>query len=132
MLNAYGPLNKHLACPVDPETGRSDYYNRQNALSLNERVYGNHLLLTFCGHDPELRLTEHQSLNEMQQEIVGPAGSLNCWIDAQFAFHNLKPAPFTISYTDEAGNRKVFDIEDRPMEPHSLKVEFEWQGSSEG
>src|SRR5215472_8513003 len=71
MLDARGPQNAHLAFPVDATTGKPKHWARDAPLSLEERVYGDHLLLTYCGHDPTLTLTEHGSLDELQSEILG-------------------------------------------------------------
>ena len=134
MLDGRGSQNAHLAFPIDPATGKAKHYDRETPLSLDERVYGDYLLLTYCGHDPSLILTEHGSLDELKSCILGPAGSLNSWIDAQFAFHRLKPQPFTIQYTDLSGQRKTFNIEhpepvpdDWDLEtPLYLEVELKW------
>lgn len=123
MLDAHGPQNAHLAFPVDPTTGKPKHHDRDTPLSLDERVYGDHLVLTYTGHDPSLILTEHRNLNEMESEILGPAGSLNCWTDAQFAFHKLKPLPFSIQYTDLAGERKTFSIDHREPVPRDWNLE---------
>src|SRR5947207_794298 len=72
MLDARGPQNAHLAFPVDPTTGKPRHYERDTPLSLDERVYGDHLLLTYFGHDPSLILSEHESLDALQSEILGP------------------------------------------------------------
>jgi hypothetical protein len=121
MLNACGPQNAHLSRPADSTTGKPNRYDRDTPLSLEERVYGDYLLLTYCGHDPSLILSEHGSLEELRAQIVGPAGSLNCWINAQFAFHKLKPLPFAIHYTDRFGERKVFSIDHPEPGPFSLE-----------
>lgn len=134
MLDGRGPKNSHLAFPVDPATGKPKHYDRDTPVSLDERVYGDYLLLTYCGHDPSLILTEHGSLDELESEILGPAGSLNSYIDAQFAFHRLKPLPFSIKYTDLSGNRKTFSIDHHEPVPDDWdgetplyrNVEFEW------
>jgi hypothetical protein len=126
MLDARGPQNAHLAFPIDPITGKPKLYYRDTPLSLDERVYGDHLLLTYRGHDPTLVLTEHKSLDELQSEILGPAGSLNCWITAQFAFHKLKPLPFSIQYTDLSGERKTFSIDHPEPVPNYWPVEIPW------
>jgi len=49
MLDGRGPQNAHLAFPfpVDPTTGQPNHYDREIPLSLDERVYGDHLLLTY-------------------------------------------------------------------------------------
>jgi hypothetical protein len=140
MLDAHGPQNAHLAFPVDPTTGKPKHYDRDIPLSLDERVYGDHLLLTYCGHDPSLILTEHGSLDELQSGILGPAGSLNCWINAQFAFHKLKPLPFSIQYTDLSGERKIFSIEHPEPVPNDWDlatplyrdVQLEWMPKNVG
>ena len=134
MLDGQGPLNSHLAFPVDPATGERNHYDRDVPLSLDERVYGDYLLLTYCGHEPCLILTEHNSLDELRSEILGPAGSLNSWTDAQFVFHKLKPLPFFMRYTGRSsGNCKTFNIEeplplpdDWDMVTPQYRVEFRW------
>src|SRR5262245_60608885 len=63
------PLNAHFFYPPDELSGKP--CGRDVPLSLDERVYGDHLLLTFHGHDPMLILSEHDSLDEMRSEILG-------------------------------------------------------------
>jgi hypothetical protein len=140
MLDGRGSMNKHLAFPVGLNTSKPKRYNRETPLSLDERVYGEHLLLTYCGHEPDLILTEHHSLDELKSGILGPAGFLNMWINAQFAFHQLEALPFSIRYTDPSGQRKKFNIEEPEPVPDRWEmstplyrdIEFEWSPKSFG
>mgnify|MGYP003513681072 CR=1 FL=1 len=93
MLDGCGPMNKHLAFPVDLNTGKPKRYNRETPLSLDEQVYGEHLHLTYCGHEPDLILTEHHSLDELKSGILGPAGSLNIWITCPIRIPSTGAAP---------------------------------------
>jgi hypothetical protein len=140
MLDARGPLNSHLVFPREA-TGAPMPYYRDKPLSLDERVYGDYLLLTYNGHDPTLYLTEHSSLDELKWQILGPAGSLNSWNNAQFAFYKLRPLPFTIRYTNASGQRKRFSIEEPEPVPDDWDmsqgcqlyrdIEFEWVNVSD-
>lgn len=120
MLDAHGPLNAHLAFPTDPSQRSRNGYDRASPLSLDMPVYGDFLVLTYYGHDPSLILTEHASLDEMKCCILNAAGSLNIWTSAQFAFHQLRPLPFTIRYTDRNSVAKHFHIE------HPEIVQEDW------
>ena len=118
MLNATGPLNAHLAFPTDHSLLSQNRYDRATPLPLDTPIFGDFLFLTYFGHDPSLVLSEHTSLDDMQECILGGSGSLNIWTNAQFAFHKLQPLPFQIRYTNRHGSPVIFDIE----KPETVKA----------
>lgn len=76
-------LNIHLLNPRNDELG--GFHARNEPLTGDEEVQGDFLTLHHSSHDDDVLLLAHDSLAELESEILSPSGLLNpftLWIDA--------------------------------------------------
>jgi len=114
----FGHANQHLETSVDKSSGHPTV--RQEPLSPETLVFGDWLLFTDLNHDDYSWLSEHGSREELQDEILGGAGVFNAFTECQVAFEYGKVLPYTITYCDKTGDRRIFDIRLRDTTSETL------------
>jgi hypothetical protein len=108
LLDTDGSRNPHLANPLNHPL-RCHFRARENPLRGGENVNGEFLSLTYCNHDPFVRLIDHDDLASLEATILGPGGLLNPFITYLVAFISGKVAKYRITYVGPDGTILPFD-----------------------
>ena len=108
LLDVKGTRNSHLENPLNhPQRG---YIRpRQTPLTGDEPVYGEFLSLTYCGHDPFVRLEDHDSRESLELFLASPSGVVNFFITYCIAFIDGQVARYRVAYTADDGSVAWFD-----------------------
>jgi hypothetical protein len=83
--------NEHLQ-----NSEESSRQKREVALSGDEIVSGDYLLFSGCGHDTSYVVYTCDSLQEIEQELIGPAGITNSFTSEMVAIVNGKVMEYTV------------------------------------
>ena len=79
LLDVTGTRNPHLENPLNHP--RHGYVRARRApLRGDELVDGEFLSLTYCAHDPFVRLTDHDDLESLARSLASNSGVVN-WFD---------------------------------------------------
>lgn len=108
LLDTSGTKNTHLENPLNHPMG---WYQKPRATPLNgvEPVYGDFLVLIYCGHDPFLRLDDYDDLEAMETALASNSGIVNFMITYAIAFINGQVQPYTVAYSTPDGGIGRFD-----------------------
>jgi len=121
LLDVEGKRNRHLANPLNhPRVGF--IRARQSPLSGAEPVYGDYLSLTYCAHDPFVRLDDHDDLASLESALLSPSGIVNPYITYCIAFVTGKVAPFKVLYRGPDGVM-------RSLDKYQQHKQFKWNQS---
>lgn len=108
LLDVKGTRNPHLENPLNhPLQG---YIRARRArLRGDELVYGEFLSLTYCAHDPFVRLTDHDDLESLALFLASGSGIVNFFITYCIAFIDGKVARYRVAYSADGGAVACFD-----------------------
>jgi hypothetical protein len=108
LLDVKGKRNPHLENPLNhPQRG---YLRpRQRPLAGDEPVSGEFLSLTYCGHDPFVRLEDHDNLESLERHLASNSGIVNFYITYCIAFIHGAVAGYRIAYSADDGSIASFD-----------------------
>jgi len=108
LLDVKGTRNPHLENPLNhPQRG---YLRaRQAPLRGDESVHGEFLSLTYCAHDPFVRLTDHDDLESLALFLASDSGLVNFFITYCIAFVDGKVARYWVAYSAGGGSVAWFD-----------------------
>jgi hypothetical protein len=121
LLDVEGVRNPHLANPLNhPRVGH--IRPRKSPLCGAEPVYGDYLSLTYCAHDPFVRLEDHDDLASLESALLSPSGIVNPYITYCVAFVAGKVAPFKVMYRGPDGVT-------RPLDKYQQHKQFNWNQS---
>jgi hypothetical protein len=127
-LDFRGPSNSHLAIP-DWHTGEFSTaveMRRHKFLTGDEELNGNFLVFHYCRHDGDMLLEEVATLEEAAKLVLGGAGVFNVFTDVELVFEGFKLRPYRVTYSDQKGERVIFDREHLTDERHFLNRRIEW------
>ncbi len=108
LLDSDGNRNRHLRNPLNhPRDG----YIKPRAVPLtgDEPVHGDFLALTYCAHDPFVRLDDHESLEQLEKFLASDSGTINFYITCSIAFIRGSVVPYRIGYELDDKTVGVFD-----------------------
>jgi hypothetical protein len=82
---------------------------RKSELSNNQIIKGNYLLFDYVGHIPGFSIKQYESLDNMIDAIISPAGILNSFTTLQIPIinGNGKDISFILNYKDKAFGNKL-------------------------
>jgi hypothetical protein len=124
LLDVRGTRNAHLANPLNLPPWNGYIRPRAVPLTGDEEVNGDFLALTYCHHDPFVRLDDFASRIELESGLLGRGGFLHPMINYLVAFIEGNVAHFRITYCGLDGSIKLFDKYQQPRE-------FLWEASME-
>lgn len=131
LLDVRGNANLNLANPLNRDPDVFYFRPRSQPLTGNEPVNGQFLSLEFCGHEPDMILTDHPDLKSLESEILGDRGILNPFTTYLVAFINYRAAPYRVIYRDADGREKQFNKHDQytgddPFDTEYVDCRVEW------
>jgi hypothetical protein len=124
LLDVVGTRNTHLANPLNLPPWNGCFRARESPLTGEEAVNGDFLTLTYCHHDPFVRLHDFASRVELEERLLCPGGILHPMINYLVAFVAGKVAPYRVTFRGLDGSIRTFD-------KYQQHREFLWSASME-
>jgi hypothetical protein len=97
-----GTRNAHLADPENRDSRTGHYRDRETPLPMDAEIRGDFLTLTFYDHDGYVLLTDHDSLQDVEEAIRSRPGVLNGFVGFLLAFVHGRQRGYEVR--DQAGN----------------------------
>jgi len=123
LLDAKGSKNQHLANPNNTP--------RDVALTGDETVHGDYLLLDYCAHYPSVALHDFSSIENLEYTIMGESGITNHFTTHQLAFLHSKLSPYDIYHDSPFGEQVKFNKSDQYKDMFSglkyANIKIQWK-----
>ena len=116
LLDVHGTRNTHLVNPQNLPPWNGCFRAREAPLTGEEAVNGDFLTLTYCHHDPFVRLHDFENRVELEDRLLCPGGILHPMINYVVAFVSGKVAPYRVTFRGLDGSIKQFEKYQQPRE----------------
>ncbi|WP_169088959.1 hypothetical protein [Paenibacillus sp. PL91] len=99
-IDIVGIDNSELRNPLNLDESVFIFREREIPLTGQEMITGEYLIFDYCGHNEDMFIKQFNSINELEEEIIGGGGITNTFTTYQIAFVSGKVRHYNITFTN--------------------------------
>lgn len=111
-MDIVGSCNSELRNPLNLDETVFIFRDREIPLTGHEMITGDYLIFDYCGHNEDMFITQFNSINELEEEIIGGGGITNTFTTYQIAIVLGKVRHYNITFTNGIDGQEYDFVKD--------------------